>query len=126
MTAYINIFSILRNLLAAVYTVQVKGSKHLNSFVSHFMRSFFMAMQTWPLQRTWSGGYTQRRKVSKATKIVSRRVKGRLIKSRINQTRIYFGIPVEKIMKKLQERGFVKTYTRPDGKAKVVSNAITK
>ena len=71
-------------------------------------------------------GVDIRRKVSKATKIVSRRVKGRLIKSRINQTRIYFGIPVEKIMKKLQERGFVKTYTRPDGKAKVVHNAINK
>ena len=71
-------------------------------------------------------GVDIRRNMSKESKIVLRRVKGRLVKSRINQTKIQFGIPVEKIIKRLKDKGFIKTYTRKDGKIKLVPNAMTK
>lgn len=64
--------------------------------------------------------------MSKDSKIVQRRVKGRLIKSKINQTNILFGIPVEEVINKLQNKGFIKTYTRKDGTVKLVPNAMTK
>ena len=66
------------------------------------------------------------RDMSKDSKIVQRRVKGRLIKSKINQTNILFGIPVEEVINKLQNKGFIKTYTRKDGTVKLVPNAMTK
>lgn len=71
-------------------------------------------------------GIDIRRNKSKESKIVLRRVKGRLVKSRINQTKIQFGIPVEKIIRRLQDKGFIKTYTRKDGRVKLVPNAMTK
>jgi hypothetical protein len=66
------------------------------------------------------------RKNKGESKIVQRIVKGRLVKSRINNTRIYFYIPVEDIMRKLKKAGFTKTYTSVKGKVKLVPNAITK
>lgn len=73
-------------------------------------------------------GVDIRRDVSKESKIVLRRIKGRIVKSRINQTRIQFGIPVEKTLKRLKDKGFTKTYTKKkkNGKLKLVPEAITK
>lgn len=71
-------------------------------------------------------GVDIRRNVRDEAKIVQREVKGRLIKSRINDTRLYFYMPVLHIMKKLLEAGFIKTYTSKSGISKYVPNAVTK
>lgn len=71
-------------------------------------------------------GVDIRRKTSEEAKIVQRVVKGRLVKSRINDTRLYFYIPVLHIMKKLSEAGFTKIYTTQSGESRVVPNAIAK
>lgn len=64
--------------------------------------------------------------IRRSAKIVQRVVKGRLIKSRINEGRLYFYMPVTHIMSKLQEAGFIKTYTDQTGVSKLVPNAITR
>jgi len=66
------------------------------------------------------------RKERGESKIVQRLVKGRLVKSRINNSRIYFYMPVQDIMRKLEKAGFIKTYTSAEGQVKPVPNAITK
>jgi hypothetical protein len=71
-------------------------------------------------------GVDIRKRVSDSAKIVQRVVKGRLIKSRINEVRLYFYIPVTHILSKLQEAGFIKTYTDQLGVNKLVPNAMTK
>jgi hypothetical protein len=71
-------------------------------------------------------GVDIKRNVSEEAKVVQRVVKGRLIKSRINSTRLYFYMPVLHIMKKLSEAGFIKTYVSLSGLSKHVPNAITK
>ena len=60
------------------------------------------------------------------SKIVTRVVKGRKIKSRINYTRLYFYLPVETTLNKLKEQGYIKTYTSSEGVSKLVPNAMTK
>jgi len=62
--------------------------------------------------------------VSKQAPIVMRRYADRIIKTRINQTKIYFYMPVKEMLKTLQERGFIKL--SPNVKNKYISNAITK
>lgn len=66
------------------------------------------------------------RNTSEESKIVQRIVKGRMIKSRINNSRLHFFMPVPHIMKKLSEAGFTKSYTSQNGDTKIVPNAITK
>lgn len=66
------------------------------------------------------------RGVSGEKKIIQRRVKGRLIKARINSTKLQFYMPVEHIMKKLMDAGYMKTYVSQDGVSKIVPNAITR
>lgn len=66
------------------------------------------------------------RKDSGESKIIQRQVKGRLIKSRINNNRLYFYVPVRDIIKKLEKAGFIKTYTSANGREKLAPNAITK
>lgn len=65
-------------------------------------------------------------KKSRESKIVQRIVKGRLIKSRINNSRPYFHMPVQHILEKLSAAGYIKTYTNWFGETKEVPNAITK
>ena len=80
--------------------------------------------------RSNSGGMTPgvdiKRRNSKEAKIVQRIVKGKLVKSRINNTRLNFYMPVLHIMKKLNEAGYTKTYTAQSGESKIVPNAIIK
>jgi hypothetical protein len=71
-------------------------------------------------------GVDIKRNVSEEAKVIQRVVKGRLIKSRINSTRLYFYMPVLHIMKKLSEAGFIKTYISQAGVSKQVPNAVTK
>nr|YP_010183833.1 hypothetical protein LI437_mgp36 [Coccidioides posadasii]QVG61956.1 hypothetical protein [Coccidioides posadasii] len=71
-------------------------------------------------------GVDIRRRVSGSAKVVYKAVKGRVIKSRINEARLYFYMPVTHIMSKLQEAGFIKTYTDQSGENKLVPNAITR
>lgn len=49
---------------------------------------------------------------------------GRIIKSRINQTRIYFAAPIAEILAKLETKGFIKRYERD--RNRLIPNAITK
>jgi hypothetical protein len=49
---------------------------------------------------------------------------GRIIKSRINQTRIYFAAPIAEILTKLEDKGFIKRYSQDQNR--LVPNAITK
>jgi group II intron reverse transcriptase/maturase len=62
--------------------------------------------------------------VSKQSPIVKRKYADRIIKTRINQSKIYFYMPVKEMLKTLQERGFIKL--SPNVKNKYISNAITK
>lgn len=71
-------------------------------------------------------GVDIRRTFSAESKIVARLIKGRLVKSRINRTRLYFYMPVNHILEKLQKEGYIKSYTTYDGVTKLVPNAITK
>lgn len=71
-------------------------------------------------------GVDIRRRVSDTAKMVQRIVKGRVIKSRINEARLYFYVPVTHIMSKLQEAGFIKSYTDQAGNNKLVPNAVTR
>lgn len=48
----------------------------------------------------------------------------RIIKSRINQARVYFAAPVVEILTKLEKNGFIKRYK--DNKSRLVPDAITK
>lgn len=63
---------------------------------------------------------------SKESKIVSKMIKGKLVKSRINNVRLYFYIPVTDLLKKLKDSGFIKEYVNKIGTKKLVPNAITK
>lgn len=49
---------------------------------------------------------------------------GRYIKSRINQTRIYFAAPIASILKKLESQGIIKRYDQD--RNRLIPNAITK
>ena len=71
-------------------------------------------------------GVDIRRNNSDEAKVVQRIVRGRPVKSRINNTRLYLYMPVEKILKRLNEAGFTKTYVSKNGVNKLVPNAITK
>lgn len=71
-------------------------------------------------------GVDIRRSVSDTAKVVQRAVKGRVIKSRINEARLYFFMPVTHILSKLQEAGFIKSYTDQAGNVKLVPNAMTR
>ena len=48
----------------------------------------------------------------------------RIIKSRINQTKVYFAGPVEEILASLEKRGFIKRYKQ--NKSLLIPDAITK
>lgn len=71
-------------------------------------------------------GFDIRKSVAQEVKIVSRVIRGRTIKSRINSVRLSFYIPVRKIMEKLELAGFIKTHTTKVGMTRYVPNAITK
>ena len=71
-------------------------------------------------------GFDIRKIVAKEVKIVSREVKGRSVKSRINSVRLSFFIPVPEIIKKLKSEGFIKLHTSKMGMPRYVPNAITK
>jgi len=64
--------------------------------------------------------------MSKNPKIVNRNYGSKVIKARINQTRIYFYIPVKELINKLTDSGFIKTYVSKNGNKKLVPNAVTK
>lgn len=49
---------------------------------------------------------------------------GRFIKSRINQTRMYYAAPIKEILTKLEKNGFIKRYKQ--NKNRLIPNAITK
>jgi len=66
------------------------------------------------------------RNKSKESKIVTKIAKVRQIKSIINNTRLYFYLPVSDILNKLKESGFIKEYISKNGVKSLAPNAITK
>lgn len=66
------------------------------------------------------------KRVSDEKKIVQKIIQGRLVKSRINSVRLHFFMPVEHILKKLFDAGYIKKYVTRDGVSKLMPNAITK
>ena len=71
-------------------------------------------------------GVELKRNMSKNPKIVNRNYGSKVIKARINQTRIYFYIPVKELINKLTDSGFIKTYISKNSNKKLVPNAVTK
>jgi len=71
-------------------------------------------------------GVDIKRNISKEAKIIKKIIRGKLVKSRINNTRLHFYMPVLQILDRLQDAGFTKVYVSKSGEKKLVSNAITK
>jgi hypothetical protein len=71
-------------------------------------------------------GFDIKKVVAQEVRLVSRLVKGRIVKSRINSVRLSFYIPVKMIIEKLKNAGFIKTHTTKTGMTNYVPNAITK
>jgi hypothetical protein len=57
----------------------------------------------------------------KESKIISKLVKGKIVKSRINHTRIHFYLPIEEMIKTFYDKGFIKK----NDQGKYITNAIT-
>jgi hypothetical protein len=71
-------------------------------------------------------GFDIRKIVAQEVKIISRVIRGKTLKSRINSVRLSFYIPVKEIIKKLEIAGFIKKHTTKVGMTRYVPNAITK
>lgn len=71
-------------------------------------------------------GFEIRKTTAHEAKIVLREIKGRIVKSRINNVRLNFNIPIKEIIKKLEATGFIKKHITKMGLTRYVPNAITK
>jgi len=106
----------IKNLIADYLRVHLKLTMELEKTkITHLgtAQAKFLGMSLW-IPR------------AKSVKIVKKynSKAGRFIKSRINQTRVYFAAPIAEILKKLEKQGIIKRYSK--NRNRLIPSAIPK